>query len=952
MSKFKTPTPEEVQVALRRIPTLQLRRVFYLGNKNPNWVKPLAEAGAFTRPPEPTVDEKGLVREEYWPEIDYLKEMAALAPGDVVDVLLTLKDSTVSWIRRAVFEIGAKIPADQAARLVPMISSWGIQGLGWRSDPLSQVGMACSLLQGGQYKSGMKLARLLFEPQKNDGNRYDKVTSGLEEYWYAEELPKLAEAMGESGLPDLTRWLINYELFDEHLSDEFDITYMSRSKIDCSDESHKTVESALIDAVLNKSVQRLIAKPKATVNFLQKQQVIVVRRITLNAIMKSLNQCIESGTDTSELINATREIIKDPLSTDYACRVEFAELMECIYTISPGVLDDLNPIIDAGPYGSSDVFKEKLKRDTEKGLSIEEKLESRTEEWRHRLLSAIGSEILPESLQKTLDDLNKKLGVIESPRTPMVSVATTWIGPTSPVNKDDFLAMSPEEIVSHLQTWRSGDAWQRPTHEGQGRELTGIISTNPMLVAGVSGLIERLRPTYLRALIQGWEAAIKANIEPDWTQLLDTTSAVLGYDGDPPVKPEGRDFDDDKDYRQAKSAAIGLLEEMAKKRKDSTIPYDVLTKVADLILATDTDESWLEYKKATEDSTMDPLTISLNWQWPNHVRALVMLLTHGNTAPWYQATLEAIDKELARNDIKGASKAVIGERFGNLSYYAPDWLKKHLDELVGTASGISESQQIVLTTALATTGYHNEAFDLLRGSLAAAIKHLDDLTTGWEGRYKANELVGHWIIHAYMWGHVAYDDPLVQNYFSHASPENRGDAIGHIAWSLMRAEKVDEDIARRFGELWDLRVAHVRDHHEDKAEIEDFYWFVKSGKYPTKWWLPRLIEAARLHGNLSTHGMVGEILAGASADYPNESLEALMLLLDEKPDTEMLKYDLREHAAPIIIATALKSEDEILAQNAKQFMHKLGSWGYIDLENRVNQIISNKNTTDDSPTET
>lgn len=63
MTEFKKPTPEQVQQTLRKIPTLQLRRVFYSGNKNPLWVRPLLDAGAFINPPEPTVDDKGLIRE-------------------------------------------------------------------------------------------------------------------------------------------------------------------------------------------------------------------------------------------------------------------------------------------------------------------------------------------------------------------------------------------------------------------------------------------------------------------------------------------------------------------------------------------------------------------------------------------------------------------------------------------------------------------------------------------------------------------------------------------------------------------------------------------------------------------------------------------------------------------------------------------------------------------------
>ena len=66
------------------------------------------EAGAFSSPPDPEPTEDGYVRDVYWPELSFLSRMASRRPAEVVDVLLGLKDSNNAWVRRAVFEIGAK----------------------------------------------------------------------------------------------------------------------------------------------------------------------------------------------------------------------------------------------------------------------------------------------------------------------------------------------------------------------------------------------------------------------------------------------------------------------------------------------------------------------------------------------------------------------------------------------------------------------------------------------------------------------------------------------------------------------------------------------------------------------------------------------------------------------------------------------------------------------------
>lgn len=941
MATFKTPPAELVAETLRKIPTLELRRVFYRSNKNPNWVKPLFEAGAFSAPQEAVVDERGLIREPYWPEIDYLKEMSQFAPEDVVQVLLSLKDSTNSWIRRAVFEIGANIPPNQAALLVPIIIDWGIEGLGFRSDQEAQATMIRNLLTGGEHRAGMRLADLLMRPVA--GGKRKRIITGIEEYWYGKELLSIAKAMTSSGLRQTIGWLIDYEKINEHLTDDFDITYIARSVIEESDNESNSIEQSLIDAIFELATDNIRLNPGPTVGFLKRYDTIIVRRTVLAAMNRALEQLSDAGEDTEAALNAAYDLIQDIPSTDSTCKVEYAKLVKTIYDIDPSRLSDiLPPIIAAGPYGSADVFRKKLTKDTEEGVSLDDKLKDRTAQWRHRLLAAIGKDYLPEELHETLDKLNGDLGVISNPLTPMISSSSTWVGPVADKSKENLLLMNPEEIIEYLATWKPGESWQRPTHDGQGREITSLLSTNPQIIAGIHSLTDRLRPTYLRALLQGWEAAIKNGITPDWDQLIETASETLNHPDESTFEQEGRDFDDDPNYGYAKKAAMSLLETIARKPKDITIPDEKMALVADLIISLDPEEAWTDYINDAKNSEMDPLTISLNWRWPEYFRALVILTTHGKEAPWYNDALLAIDRELARDDTIGASRAVIGERFGNLSHYAPEWLALHKEELIGSSRGQSVNQEIAFTTLLATSGYYNAAFDLIRDAMVAAILRMDQLKAGWKGRNEPNQLVGSWIIHAFIWGHVEYEDPIVQSFFENSSAENTGDAIGNIAWAFMQAETVDADVARKLGELWDLRVAYVRDHPENIAELNDFYWFIRSNKYESEWWLPRLIEAAQLHNELNTHGMIGEILASAAKDYPHEALEAITLLLNDKPDVDMLKYDLREHAAPEIIATCLISGDSDLINKAKKFMNDLGSWGYIDLEDRVKALILEK----------
>ena len=100
----------------------------------------------------------------------------------------------------------------------------------------------------------------------------------------------------------------------------------------------------------------------------------------------------------------------------------------------------------------------------------------------------------------------------------------------------------------------------------------------------------------------------------------------------------------------------------------------------------------------------------------------------------------------------------------------------------------------------------------------------------------------------------------------------------------------------RFAQLWDERVAHVREHPGDKAELNGFYWFVMSQKFPVEWWLPRLKEAAELGADLSTERyMIGKQIASAADVDPRGAFDALKLVLKGRDEVGIVSYDL--HAA-------------------------------------------------------
>jgi len=939
MTHFKAPTNEQVKVAVRRIPKPQLRRAFFEGLKNPLWITPLAKEGVFNNPPEPEKTEDGYIRDIYWPEIDYLTRIAPDASEAVVDVLLKLSETNNAWVRRGVFEIGAAIPAEEAARLQPLIKSWQSTGFGWRTDPKSLVAYAVNLLEGGQDEVGRWFADLIFRPSKTKRGKPKLV---LDDYWYEQGLPAVTKALGPENLDLVLSWLVAYERKRRHLTAKSDITYISRDSIRQTTDTLDKVEHALIDAVRDLAIEAMLSDADTAKNLLLGSNMLLARKIALHSLSQALERVQDGDERRGQLLAIASDLLSDNESGEDACRIDYAELARAVARSTGEPIQSLIPFLELGPRVDGERLRDWLRTDDDDEGDVDERVEEFTNRWKHRWLSAIGLDALPAQLRTELESLDSMFGVIEDPLEPTAHV-TTWVGPNSAVSQDEMAAMSPTELVAHLESWHdTGSGWgPEPSHEGQGRELTALLTTNPKALAGVNGLVDRLRPTYLRAILRGWEAALKAELEPDWVQVSDLIDGVLGHADESSFPPEGGSFDDDADFRPAKQAAVALLVNLVKKRASPDVPGDAMSRFAELLIdAADDDAAWSEYDGFEGDSGMDPLTTSLNWQWPVRIRGLIHLMSHGSSASWYEAARSALEKELSREDVRGTSRAVVGEGLARLLAADPEWLMAKIPELFGSEAGLSVDQQIAVTTAMAVHRYHPQLYELLAPSMVAAIQSDEPIAAGWSTHSDPLQRIGEWVIDAIIRGHKAIDDPVAHEFFTVASANSRGEAIGHVAWSFMHADTVDDEIRDRFAELWDQRVAHVRACPEDHDELNGFHWFVKSGKFAAEWWLPRLREAAELDPNLSTERyMIGNELAMAADVDPRNALDALKLLLEGKDEAGMVAYDLTRNAVPMVIARAIAWGDHELEQDAVALMNELGERGNLSLEADVKKVL-------------
>jgi hypothetical protein len=942
LTRYVSPEITQVRDILTRIGSLQLRRVFYGGMHNPLWVAALADEDAFKSPPEPRPDDEGNVREEPWPEMDYLVRMAQTAPREVVDVGLTLMKSKNSWVRRGLVEIAATVPVGDAARLASAFRQWGPNNFGWRTDPRHLVKMTEKLLVGGKYALGMKFAAGLFQPKKPKAPAAvpSDYVVGLEDYWYDQSLPQIAEALGSNRLGTVVLWLESYEKltgrFDEESGSDF--SFMSRTDVGSRQTSAPRVETALIDAVRDAALSQIGVAPADTVNALMRSRTSLVKRICFFVMANALTNAESSSIEG--LLSAARPLMARPEFGQPEFRIEFAAFLRAMSAaVGPEELLPITATLERGPLGSVGRLKERLRATQPDSNDIDAEVETHTARWRHRFLSTVGKDSLPKTLREQLQDLDQQFGEIENPRSPDFRV-TSWSGPASDVSHIELSDMEADALLRHLQTWHPDpEEWHGPSHEGQGRELTAAVTDRPDLFDRLTDSLVSLRPTYLRAVLRGWQNACAAGRSLPWPRIVAVIQQTGALPASSPFQPEGSGFDDDPDYSAAKDAAVRLIVAMVKKRTGHSAPSsaDVVALAPTILSLVDDPQLWSDYL-AGSAGDMDPYTLSINRTFPGAVRALGALTAWNGFAAEDGPVIKALDELLGREDPHGAVAAVFGESLTVLYAHAEHWLRANTSRIFGGEDGQTPGHQVALSTALATHNVHPKLLEVLREPIGATLRRGQPVAAGWASIRSPERLIGDWIVHTHIGGAIGRDDNLMHLFFDSASIDLRGDVLGHIGWQLMEVDSVDAAILKSAGELWDWRAAHVEKDPTAAEELKDFFWYVRSGKFSADWWVPRLNQALALSPRPDIGGMIHEQLAEASKQHPGPVLGIVRRLVAGADESNGDPYMLVEHAVPQVIASALDSDDPGIGADATALMHELGERGYIDLEAVVTAV--------------
>jgi hypothetical protein len=461
------------------------------------WLEPLREDGYFANAPPLVYDEDGSVGYARWPQGRYLARVAPEAPEAVIDIGLALTTDNPE-AQEALVDAALALPADQSVRLVPKVEEWLATPVQWQL-PFKAQALLVHLLSGGRVDEGLALLRTLVtaEHTQRDPHLAAEITRELTE--------QIFPAAGLAGL-ELYAELLAAAVAEES-EDGHDYSYIWRPHL--NGERRRDFRDALVSALRDASAALVDERADLL------GQVVAVLEAREQSIFHrlALDQLTRHPDPDPDLIAARltdRRLFLD-LNADH----EYDALArEHFAALDANAKQQIFALIEAAPErGADDV--------------------DYVSRWRLRMLSRFPAP-LPEGWQALRDELAAEYGQPEPERLPEIG----WVGPSSPLTRDQLAEMSVDEVVAFLRDWQPPeDGWRAPSREGLGRLLRQLVADDPERFAGGAAAFADPDPTYAHALVGGLREAQTNGRNFPWPGVLELAVAVL----DRPRQIEGRD---------------------------------------------------------------------------------------------------------------------------------------------------------------------------------------------------------------------------------------------------------------------------------------------------------------------------------------------------------------------------------------------------------------------------
>jgi hypothetical protein len=954
---------------------------FFNHLSDPAWLEPLTQAGKFKQVPAPVKNEsEGTVGFPAWPQGEYLKRIASLAPNQVCRVIAELPSTDNPRVSVDIIDVALAIDPGLSVGLVPrvIVAIRTPYGVLWPQKVGSLVSYLC---RERQISAALALAEAVLEviedpKQKEveaDQTPFDNLLEPRARFdlWEYEQIlskniPDLVDATGDRALTLLCDLLDRAILLSDRRGSERrpqDLSFIWRPAIEEHQQNLNLGLKHLLVSAVRIAAERIARKyPNSVPGLVQQLEERgksweIFRRIALHV----LQLFPELAPDLMRERLLDRELFDDA-----AMRHEYFLLQKRCFGRLPN--EDQNRIlmwIEAGPPNREEHRKswgEFIGRSV-----TEEEDERYARQWKRDRLAP---------LQQYLDDTWKALyaafatetGQPEHPEFVSYTEGGAF-GPRSPIAGQELKEMSPAEVVEYLSAWQpSGDPIHGASIEGLARDLTAVVAERAQECAEAVAEFERLsEPTYIRGLIEGFQRALKEKRQFPWEPVLDLCQWAVTRERDIPGR-KAEFFEMDPHWGWTRSTVVRLLT-AGFASEENPIPFEMR------------EQAWQAIEPATHDpdptpeqeqryvkggvkeeyrsrginvQCQDPLTNAIN-----SVRGVAME-TVVKYALWVRKGFEksgngdvllargfdampevkkVLDEHLDTNAEPSITiRAVYGEYLPLLQLLGRKWTEENTARILPRNK--IQFWHAAWDTYVCYCAPYDDVLDWLEEEYEFAVEQIGTHNHEWGNAEAPDYSLARHLMTFYWRGKVEDQGRLLDTFYNRAHGKLRGQTLNFVGWSLRNTkEPIPGEVAQRLKTLLERRVDAARQHPEGAAEeLREYGWWFASGKFDDDWSLHQLLEVLRLVGWVEPDHLVVERLAEMSGTKPLQCIEALKMIVEgDKRGWGVLGW--RDKAKEIVRA-ARKSGNREARETGEDLVNLLGSRGHFEFGELLKEPIA------------
>lgn len=543
------PPADGIKLFVSEIPgAIQLHLYFYENLSSDEWLPFLEEEGLL-REPLPDAQISNVLRLWAWPVGRYLVRMASsnnAVTRKIVDrALRRLKSSTHPDVQRLGFEIIAALPAAEAAALADVIA-------GWLTPETAHLQAAphkiiATLAGAGHIEAALRITSAVFQVFQRDGEAASFFDPVMYEHYLMAAVNELAKAGPLLALPQFCDFLLHASRMDRRLGavKEENYSFYMVGSLEPNPADSSDVLAAIIRAIVKFADAAVEAEPSAVrrvLDVLSKYSPRLFRRIELHVLARAPAKAPDFAdkflTDTA-LIDAEW------------CRQEYSELAKAWMPHLPADRRQrIFAFIDSVPENFLETWHASFEQYEKRKPGPEDDRKFRETTVRDIVWG--WRDVLPADRRAALDRTVNEFG------DPNAWQDRHFVREQTSLSRASMQSQPVEETVAYLEAWRPDPQAQTHTAAGLASELRESASVKPELFSAGAAAFARVRPLFVRHLLDGLRQATANGAKIEWAPCLELLGAILERSevaqGTPLSVPG-----DDPDWSWTLQSAIGWL---------------------------------------------------------------------------------------------------------------------------------------------------------------------------------------------------------------------------------------------------------------------------------------------------------------------------------------------------------------------------------------------------------